>query len=355
MRGSAQPATWRGGLRRLAVRAARLLAFPDRQLTWYPGAVRLGRSLIERDRPDVIMASYGPGTSLLVAARLARGAGLPLVLDFRDLWSDLPLDVFATRWHRRAAAWLERRCVARAARVTCTSERMASHLAERHGRPPEDVIAIPNGFDPAWLDRPTPAPPRPDGPVRLVYAGAVRRPHRLEPFFRALRNGVDSGAITPASLEIAFVGNLDHALPQRFGLDDMVQCGGFVPHAEIAALLDGADALLLIEHPGYWGKFSYSAKVFDYAIIGKPVLALAEDDSNSAGLLRALGTGIIVGPDDERGILTALVELIREARSAPCTVNPSKPPLSQFDRRYLAGRLAATLADACRADQATPR
>ncbi len=345
----------RGFLRRSAIGAAKLLVVPDRQVSWYPSAVRTGRRLLDETPHDVVLASYGPGTSLLVGRRLAEAAELPLVLDFRDLWSDLPLDVFATGWHRARAARMERRCVAAARRIVCVSDRMAAHLAERHGRSTSEVVAIPNGFDPAQVGRHADAGPRhadpcaPAGrprPFRLVYAGAVHRFQAVDPFLAALRGAIDGGEIERAAVEVEFVGNLDPDVSRRSGLQDIVRCRPFVPHADVPAVLARADALLLLEQPGYWGEFSYSAKVFDYVITGKPVLALVEDPGNSANLLRELGTGVMVAPLDEAAIRRALVALVTGPPTPARNVDTSVDPLNRFDRRTLAGQLSDVLQDA---------
>lgn len=361
MRGSAQVRHGASGwLRRRAVGAAKMLAVPDRQITWYPMAVRRGRRLLATKTYDAILASYGPATSALVGARLAAISGLPFVLDFRDLWSDLPLDVFASGWHRRSAARYEERCVAQAARVTCVSDRMADHLTRRHGLASNPAVAIPNGFDPDQL------PPsriehyakgasggsdRAGGsirarPLRIVYAGAVHRFQFVETFLGALRACLDTGDFQRQDIDVSFVGNLSPQIPARFGLDEIVRCEPFVPHEDVAALLAAADVLLLIEQAGYWGEFSYSAKTFDYAVTGKPVLAMVEADGNSAGLLRELGTGIIVPPDDADAIRTALADLVTRPGLAPKAIDSTVPPLNRFNRRRLTAELAKVLGSA---------
>ncbi len=361
MRGRAQARHGVAGwLRRRAIGAAKMLAVPDRQITWYPMAVRRGKELLAAETHDAILASYGPATSALVAARLATISGLPFVLDFRDLWSDLPLDVFASDWHRRRASRYEARCVAQAARVTCVSDRMAEHLTTRHNLTSNPAVAIPNGFDPGQLlpsgagrraedaagheDRTVGSGDAP--PLRIVYAGAVHRFQFVETFLAALRTGLEANDFQRQDIEVTFVGNLSPETPARFGLGGIVRCEPFVPHSEVAALLAAADVLLLIEQPGYWSEFSYSAKTFDYAVTGKPVLALVEADGNSAGLLRELGTGIIMPPNDEGAILTALVELLARPRPEPQAVDTTVSPLKRFDRRRLTAEMATVLAAA---------
>jgi glycosyltransferase involved in cell wall biosynthesis len=329
-----------GLVRSAAVTMARAVPIPDRQIGWYPGAVRLGRRLLDEIPHDVVLASFGPATSAIVGARLARDSSLPFVLDYRDLWSDTPHDAYLTDWHRRLAARHERACVRTAARVTCVSERMANHVAGRHGRSAGEVVAIPNGFDPEWVRARQPRSPQ--RPLRLVYTGAIHRFQSVEFFLEGLRTASGLG-LTPDDLEVVFVGNLDPAVPSALGLDGFVRAEPFVPHRAVRGILDEADFALLIERPGYRGEFSYSAKTFDYAAAGIPVLALIEEESNSAGLLRALGTAMIVPPESPQAIAGALLAMARGEGPQPSPVDITAAPLSEFNRHKLTGRLAGVL------------
>lgn len=345
-RSTSRPGTG-GRLLRIAVGAAKALTVPDRQITWYPAAVRRGRDLLASRPHDAVLASYGPGTSLLVGTRLAALARLPLVLDFRDLWSDLPLPVFPTPVHRALCRRLERGCVARAAALTCVSEPMASHMRRRHGLDDDRVVAVPNGYDPALRGLAREGnggrDPTDSAPLVLLFAGAVHRFLELDPLFEALKAERVAGRCGPGRLRLEFLGNLSPELPRRFGLEDQVTCADFVGHRDAVRAMGKADALLLIEGPGYWGRFSYSAKLFDYLLTGRPVLALVAPGGNSARVLREAGVGTIVEPGDTAGIARALRRLVAEGRRSAIDIDVGRALGRAFDRRELVGRLARVL------------
>ena len=343
-RGAPNPRAGLAGLARRAERwAMRLALVPDRQVLWVPHAVRAGLAALRRARHDVVLATYGPGSNLLVGRRLAGLSGLPLVLDFRDLWADLPQPVFATGLHRALASRLERRAVAAACRVVAVSEPMAAHLAERHRRRPEDFAAITNGFDPADLARLRDERSGAGRPFRLCYTGSVYGQYDLGPFLDALAELRREGALSPESFRAEFVGNFPPEEAARRGLAGLVECRPHVPHAGVFEIFARADALLVIEAPGYWARFSYAAKVFDYLLAGKPVLALVEPGGNSARLLEAAGLGLLAHPADRAAIRAALLELLALKGAPPKPVDISRPPWRDFDRRRLAGRLSAVL------------
>ena len=73
---------WQGAVRAVVD----VVLQPDPQVLWAPAAVRAGRQLLSEVPHDVVVATAPPFSALLVGARLARAAGLPLVLDYRDEW-----------------------------------------------------------------------------------------------------------------------------------------------------------------------------------------------------------------------------------------------------------------------------
>jgi len=343
-----------GIARRAAQTASRLVLVPDRQVLWKRRAVRAGLAALGRARHEAVLATFGPGTNLLVGRRLAEASGLPLVVDFRDLWADLPHPVFPTPLHRSFAGRLERRAVAAASRIVAVSERMAAHLAERHGRRPEEAAAITNGFDPADAGRVRDERgPAADGrPFRLCYTGSVYGQYDLGPFLDVLGGLLREGTVDPAALRVEFTGNFPPEEAARRGLSAVVECRPHVPHAGVFEAFARADALLMIEAPGYWAEFSYAAKVFDYLLPGKPVLALVEPGGNSARLLEAAGLGRVAHPADRAAIRRALLDCLALKGAPPKAMDISRPPLAGFDRRRLAGKLAAVLDDAADAGRA---
>jgi hypothetical protein len=52
-----------------------------------------------------------------------------------------------------------------------------------------------------------------------------------------------------------------------------------------------------------------SGKVFEYVAAERPILAAVPPDGAAADLLREIGAGVVVAPDDVAGLRDALVEL----------------------------------------------
>ena len=68
----------------IAGRYLMITCTPDRYSSWYPFAVRAGRAAIRKHRPAAVYSTFPIFTAHMVAASLARRAGLPWIADFRD-------------------------------------------------------------------------------------------------------------------------------------------------------------------------------------------------------------------------------------------------------------------------------
>ena len=327
--------------RRVARTAAVSIVFPDREVFWVPDAVERGRRALRDTRHDVVLATYGPASNLLVGRALASAFHLPLVVDFRDLWSTLPMPVFPSRLHRAAAHRLEHAIVRHASRVLAVAPAMAADLASEHGLPQERAVSITNGFDPADAARVHDIRER--GPFRLMYTGTVHVHYDLEPLWLALRALADRGAIRPATFRLEFVGNLAAGDVRRHGLEELVEISGFVPHDRVFDALARADALLVVETPGYYARYGYAAKVFDYVLTGKPVIGLVEHGGNTQRLLAAADVGHCVEPHDRAGLERVLADVMQLAGAAPRKVDPECAPLVEFNRHHLVAKLATVL------------
>ena len=164
---------------------------------------------------------------------------------------------------------------------------LARNVAAFSPGPDAHWAVIPNGFDSTDVQFETPV----DHGVRtLLYAGACYGSRSMLPILEALKAVDDS--LPPLKLKI--FGELDPSATQflrKHPMPERIEVNGRVGATEIAPLMAGADALLLIignEH-----KTALSATVFDYLEVRRPIIgfdqpALMPDSSSSNA---ALGFG----------------------------------------------------------------
>ena len=290
---------------RAGMKLIRTLYFPDMDIGWLPFALTAARRVLTGWKPDVILASASPVTSLIAAHRISRRHHVPWVGDLRDLWTDNHCYEYPV-WRRRIEERLERRVLSSAAGLVTVSEPLAETLRAKFGRPTTVIL---NGFDPSDYPCSLAALPRSDG-LRIVYTGTIRPGRQTPaPLFEALRR---LGPVAD-KVRVAFYGApgaFVHEAASRYGVADLVEINAVVSHREVLRRQSEADVLLHLlwtdpEQPGV-----YNAKLFEYLGARRPILGVGYIGNVAAELIRARCAGVTL--DDPVRILTQLEQWIRQ-------------------------------------------
>jgi len=264
------------------------LFFPDEQVGWLPFAVRKCAQTVNQWKPDVILASSGPTTALVVAWLVSKRHQVPWVADLRDLWVDNHY-YSHPEWRKKIERRLERRVLSSASGLITVSEPLASTLRRGYQKPTRVVL---NGID--FDDYPAhPVVPFRKGSVQILYTGRIYEGKRdPTPLFQALK------LLGPLKekLQVAFYGdNLNSVaqLARRTGVQSLVSVHPPVPYRESLRMQSESDALLLLlwNHPGEKGV--YTGKLFEYLGAGRPILAVGPQDGAAADLIRARNAGFL--------------------------------------------------------------
>jgi len=287
---------------------------PDPAMGWIRPAVKATLKACQGERPDVIWATAGPVSSLVVAAKVSRRIGVPYVLDFRDAWT-ITFNEFEAR--RPAWAWLRIRRTMRqllegAQSVVFLYDTMAECFRSAYPGAvnPDRVHIIPNGFD-GEID--TSKPPKGDK-CNVLYAGTLSS-YRFDSLLEALVQLKRCDPAVAGRLRMTFIGEAMEPLAQEVGtrgLKDIVETKPTVTHAEILEIQRQAHAVLLLGRPrsmkGY--ELFASAKLFGYLKSGRPIIGVLPEDE-SKKILRRVGVTTVADAESPSEIVCALYQLVK--------------------------------------------
>jgi glycosyltransferase involved in cell wall biosynthesis len=285
--------------------AYRRVLLPDASVTWVPTAVPAAVRLVKREGIDAVVTTSPPVSMNLIGAAVKRLTGIPWVADLRDaiLWNaDRRFDRAAVQAKEKALERVVRLVARKADAVVAVSETIADEV--RRFEPGGTVRVIPNGcdFDDfAGLDY------RPGERFRITHAGSFFGKRNPRPFLSALASsGLDD-------VVARFAGGLrsaDEEWARGLGLGDRLELLPYVPHREALELERDSEAnLLLLPEAAGRGAVVPSGKIFEYLAAERPILAAVPPDGAAAKLVRETGAGVVVAPDDEKGIREALIGL----------------------------------------------
>lgn len=298
-----------------------------------------------RERPIRAVLTSGPPHDVhAFGLELKRRRGLAWVADFRDPWVS---GDWARGGNVRPRPWevrLERRVMAEADLIVSNAPTARDALRGAVPAAAGRVVAVTNGYDPEAFEGLS-RRPDPEGRWTIVHPGQLYLGRDPRPLFDALRGLLADWPAGRPPPRVRFLGDMgfnstgvDLAGEARArGLEGVVALEGQVPHrASLQAMVD-ADALLLLDAPGR--RIGVPAKLYEYLGAGRPVLALAEPDGDTAAVLRAGEVPHRLAPiGDAAAIGRALRGLLAEGPGAA----PGAGRL-EFTRERLAGRLAEYL------------
>jgi glycosyltransferase involved in cell wall biosynthesis len=313
---------------------------PDYAAGWIVPAVRRGLAMIRRHRPKVLYATAPPHSTLVTGRILSWLTGVPLVVDFRDLWMDEPNRPPLPAWRNRADAALERRVVTGAARIINVTQMNTRTLAAKYPEVPAlRFVTIFNGYD--VHDLATPAAAKKEKlRMSIRYIGSLygkRTPVHVVRALEMLRAENPAVAGQVRLRLVGHVGEFEKELRESPAAE-MIEVTGDVGHDAATREMADADVLLLIINSG--GEGILTGKIFEYIASGPPVLATVPMRGEAAALLRRVGGATVVEFADVVGIKDALARLHGQWLDGGLKADRDPDAVRQFERRELTRRLA---------------
>lgn len=309
------------GKRSLLHRLIRYLAF-TLAATWE----------IFRLRPRRICAVSNPPYSPIWMWLVTRLTQTPYDLLLHDVYPDglvaigllSPGSVVARLWR-----WLNQIAFAGAASVIVLGRDMADLVNTCYGVDRESIAVIPNWspttFAPALVSERC----APHEPFTAVYSGNMGSWHDIDMIVEAARLLADDHRI---SIRMVGGGNRRAAAERRsldLGLHNM-SWGDFVPLEKLGELLASSDVALVSQRDGLTG-IAVPCKLYGILAVGRPVLAAAPANCETAMVIHEESCGMVVDPHDPVALADALRRLADDPVGCRRMADRAR---SAYDRKY---------------------
>lgn len=285
-------------------------------------------AVLQRRRPDVVLAMSPPLTLGLAGWFSARIRRAPFVFNVQDIFPDVAVEVGAISGKRvvKLLQLLERFIYRRADAVTVLSDDLRENVAAKIGvdkkkprRGRTDVRVIPNFVD---TERIQPGPRinsyRHDHDLGeravVMYAGNIGFSQPLDLMIdaaEALRDRDDVAfVINGGGSERPRLEGLAEHLPNLHFID-------FQPPARLPDVLAAGDIHVIALRRGL-ARSSVPSKLYSILAAGRPVLASIDRGTEVETVISQNRCGVSVGPEDSAAFVAAVLELIDDpdARAA---------------------------------------
>lgn len=278
-------------------------AFIDALAMAWAGMVRF-----RSDPPEIVVASGPPFSTFVAAFYLAEFYSVPLVLDYRDLWSECQFGYYNVG--RDFHAW-ERMCLARASAVIFTTNAQLKHQLKTF-----DVLSrdrchvVENGWEPEDIPKASVDSTLNDGLIRLSFVGTLTDHSSPLPFLNVLSRVLARRADIRARVRIRLVGLASREVEATLMHEpcrDVIERIDYVSKPHAFDLMRSSAALLIFAVPGL--AMYRPGKIYDYLATGRPILVYGHSGETSE-LVRTLGIGRLVAEGDDIALERAIDDIV---------------------------------------------
>ena len=317
---------------------AAILAYPDECRGWKFPAIKAGKTIIPKEKIDVILSSSSPVTSHIISKKLKEETGAPWVADLRDLWTQNHNYQYP-KLRKFFETKLEIRTLSRANALTTISVPLVEHLQSRYKN--KNIRSIPNGFDPEIVNEPAvPVTKK----FTISYTGTIyyqkQDPVKL---FAALRALINEGKIDPARVDVRFYGIPQEWLEveiEKYDLKNIATQYGTLSRPDSFKKQRESQALMFYgwEDPNEEGVFPI--KLFEYLAARRPILATGGAPGEKfRNLMKATRTG--KDPITVEEIKKALLEYYEDyAKNGTVSYHPNIEAIEEYSYRTMARKFA---------------
>lgn len=314
-------------------RYPRVLAVPDRWVSWWLGAVPLGLYLIRKYKPDVIWSTYPIATAHLIGLSLHRMTGVPWVADFRDpmVEEGYPSDPLVNRSYQ----WIEKKTIAHCTRAVFTTMGTCNDYKTRYQSIASSRFSIiENGYDEeVFLKAETTVVDKPSKsrPFVLIHSGIVYPSERNpESFFAALQTLLQKNLISGSTLKVilraTFNDEYIHGLIVKYGIESIVTIAPVIRYQDALSEMLSADGLLILQ--GSNCNNQIPAKLYEYLRARRPILALTDSKGDTAIKLSSMGINTIAQLDSKEDIENKLMKFMELCENNNAQIAPVDAILS---------------------------
>lgn len=268
-----------------------LFYFPDAFIGWIPYAIQsIRKILLAGWKPDIVIVSASPYSSLLIGSYVSKKFKIPWVADMRDLWTDNQCYPYG-RFRKWLEERIERKVFSAVSGFVTVSEPLAEKIKSKFNAPVEVVT---NGFDPSDYNlQSDPAVKSSCQRVlEIIYIGSMYDGFQdPELLFSALKRFSNEEVV------VSFYGTespRSRHLVRKMEIEDKVVFYERVSYLKSLNIQKNADILLFLLWTDIQEKGVYTGKIFEYLGARRTILGIGPDSGVAADLIKERNLGVIL-------------------------------------------------------------
>lgn len=327
------------------------LLIPDEYCTWLINGLISAQKIIHANDLKCIIATGPPFTAHILAAIIAKYYKLPLVLDYRDLWScnDFYSKVRFTDAINRI---IEKMSINTSRLILFTNYSAAEKMISNYNIDKNKIRIIQNGFDLnaiQYIEQYS-CGRRNKQKVKINYIGSLTRLRTPEYFLKAVLRIIYD--LPESELEIGFIGFVpqEHIdLVKEMKLQNIVTFYGTLPKKlALDKMINDSDILIVFQRKDEGGGTAIPGKVYEYLASGKPILVMDEGQGITTDFMKSIGVIHVTEYSDIKSIYSNMKEIILNYNEVSAYYNGIKKKVECFDRKEQTKELSKLIKEICK-------
>ena len=261
--------------------------FPDAKKYWIKPSIKYLQKYLSKNPVDIIISTAPPQTTHFIAYELHQKTNIPWLADCRDPWSEidfmqkLPL----TKKMREKHLFWENTVIKKATAVLTT----APSLYDVYQKINPQTHLITNGYDftPAKnIDL--------DQKFTLSHIGLFKDDANPIFLWETLAKIIRENKQFSADFQLHLVGKTSTSVIdtlKKIGLEKHLKISAYLPHVEVKKIQQSTQLLLLLLNQVSNVEKLILGKTFEYMASGRPILATAKHQTDTAKIITQTNTG----------------------------------------------------------------
>ena len=315
---------------------------PDAKIGWIPFAVKRGREIIKKEKPDIIFSSSPPPTVHLIAMKLAKWSGIKWVADFRDPWTDIYHydESKKTKLTQNIESKLEEKVLNSCNKIITVSEGFKGLFKPKIERS-KIIEVITNGFDQDDIQIKI----NKDYSNKFIisYAGKINHQQNPQNLWKTLSVIARNNDNFKRDLEIRLMGNINERVIQAIklaGMNDNLINMNYINHNKLFHILSKSSILLLLVPDTKKNQGIIPGKIFEYISLKKYILGIGPPEGDSAKILNYTHSGKMFAFKDTKKLKYEILKLYDDWTKNNFSINPTN--IEQFTRKNITKKILKT-------------
>ncbi|SIS47693.1 glycosyltransferase [Neptunomonas antarctica] len=317
------------------------VAIPDDYSIWAKNAFPIALEIIEKHNIDLIYVSLPPFSALGLGAKLKDSTNLPLIVDYRDLWSGDVLREWVPKIRVKYESFLEKSYLKKADAIITVSSPKTDYIRDLvNNKIPCHTIT--NGFDldsfDELLSEFNSIEIKSNKELNIVYCGRLFKNRKGYNFIESLGLIKNKSPELVKPIRVNFYGDIEPIIFKNYKniIEKYNLYENFIFHGDVSfeaskKALVTSDFLLLIVDTGETTDGVIPGKLFEYIASKKPIFALS-DSAATNGIINEANIGKVV-PVENLEICVSELELF--IKNYTNYNERNEKFINTFDRRLL--------------------